>query len=259
MSTAKSTKINRLVKHWPRGTVGTAVHLKSWGYSYDLLKKYKESGWINSFGRGAYILSGDKVEWPGALFALQSQLGLNIYAGGKTALELKGYAHYLSEQKNRLYLYGDRAQRLPAWFNDKSLELEVVMIRTNLFPAGSEEGYTEIKEREFSVKISAPERAILELLYLVPNKAGFSEVQLIMENLVSLRPTVVQALLQNCRSIKVKRLFMYLADKHSHQWVSEIDTSKVNLGKGKRLIVPNGKLDHKYQITVPVDRFESQI
>lgn len=259
MSTVKTSKINRLVKQWPRGTVGTAAHLKSWGYSYDLLKKYKESGWINSFGRGAYILSGDGVEWPGALFALQSQLGLNIHAGGKTALELKGYAHYLAEQKNRLYLYGDRAQRLPAWFNDKSFELEVLMIRTNLFPAGSEEGYTELKEREFSVKISAPERAIMELLYLVPNRAGFSEAQLIMENLVSLRPTVVQALLQSCRSIKVKRLFMYFADKHGHQWLSEIDTSKVNLGKGKRLIVPNGKLDHKYQITVPVERFESQI
>ena len=83
MSTVKPSKINKLVKQWPRGTVGTAAHLKSWGYSYDLLKKYKESGWIDSFGRGAYILSGDKVEWLGALFALQSQLGLNIHAGGK--------------------------------------------------------------------------------------------------------------------------------------------------------------------------------
>ncbi len=258
MSTVKTTKINQLVKQWPRGTVATAAHLKHRGYSYDLLKKYKESGWIDSLGRGAYALSGDKVEWPGALFALQSQLGMNIHAGGKTALELKGYAHYLSEQNKRLYLYGDRTQRLPAWFNEKSLGLEVVMIHTNLFPAGSEEGYTELKEREFSVRISAPERAILELLYLVPNKVGFSETQLIMENLVSLRPTVVQTLLQSCRSIKVKRLFMYFADKHGHQWLSEIDTSKVNLGAGKRLIVHNGKLDNKYQITVPVERFESE-
>jgi len=54
MSAVKTTKINRLVMEWPRGAVGTAAHLKSWGYSYDLLKKYKESGWINSFGRGAY-------------------------------------------------------------------------------------------------------------------------------------------------------------------------------------------------------------
>jgi hypothetical protein len=198
------------------------------------------------------------VEWPGALFALQSQLGLNIHAGGKTALEVEGYAHYIPQHKNRLYLYGDRAQRLPAWFNEKSLELEVVMIRTNLFPADYKEGYSELKEREFSVRISSPERAILELLYLVPNKAGFFEAQLIMENLTNLRPTVVQALLQNCRSIKVKRLFMYFSNKHGHQWLSEIDTSNVNLGKGKRLIVANGKLDHNYQITVPVERFENQ-
>ncbi|NIS60312.1 MAG: hypothetical protein GTO13_06335, partial [Proteobacteria bacterium] len=72
--------------------------------------------WIQSFGRGAYTLFGDKVEWPGALYALQTQLGLNIHAGGKTALELKGYAHYLPPQQGRIFLYGSQGQTLPAWF-----------------------------------------------------------------------------------------------------------------------------------------------
>ena len=34
-----------------------------------------------------------------------------------------------------------------------------------------------------------------------------------MENFVSLRSEIVQRLLVTCRSIKVKRLFMYMAEK----------------------------------------------
>ena len=91
----------------------------------------------------------------------------------------------------------------------------------------------------------------MEMLHLVPGKVGLEEASLIMENLVSLRPAVVQRLLEICRSVKVKRFFMYMAEKHEHQWVSQLDLSKVDFGKGKRMIVADGKLDKKYQITVP--------
>ena len=112
MSPEAKTKINRLISQWPRGTVGVASYLNASGFSYDLLTRYKKSGWIQSFGRGAYILFGDKVEWPGALYALQVQLGLSVHAGGKTSLEMKGYAHYLSSGQRRVFLYGPPGQVL---------------------------------------------------------------------------------------------------------------------------------------------------
>ena len=83
--------------------------------------RYKKSGWIQSFGRGAYILYGDKVEWPGALYALQTQLGLYVHPGGKTALELKGYAHYLPSGKRKVFLYGTQGRVLPSWFKGEGL------------------------------------------------------------------------------------------------------------------------------------------
>ncbi len=92
------------------------------------------------------------------------------------------------------------------------------------------------------------------MLHLVPKEVGFDEAQLIMENLVTLRPDVVQRLLTACRSVKVKRLFLYMAERHEHAWFSKLELSKVNLGKGKRMIVPNGRFNAKYQITVPMDR-----
>jgi hypothetical protein len=111
------TKINQLVRQWPKGTVAVASFLVRSGFSRQLLSKYTKGGWIQPFGRGAYVLLGDqKVGWPGALFALQTQMGLKVYAGGKTALELKGYAHFLSSGENHVFLYGRPGLALHSWF-----------------------------------------------------------------------------------------------------------------------------------------------
>jgi len=256
MSQEITPKINRLISQWPRGTVSAASYLNRLGFGHDLLVRYKKSGWIQSFGRGAYILYGDKVEWPGALYALQTQLGLNAHPGGKTALELKGYGHYLPTGRGRLFLYGKQGQALPNWFKGERLGVDIVMTRTNLFPEESQEGLSEFKERDFSIRISSPERAAMEMLHLVPGKISFEEALLILENLVSLRPDMVQRLLVMCRSIKVKRLFMYMAEKQGHSWASQLEPLKIDFGKGKRMIVPNGKYDRKYSITVPKEHYE---
>ncbi len=98
----------------------------------------------------------------------------------------------------------------------------------------------------------------MEMLYFVPDRVTFEEAVLIMENLVTLRPQLVQSLLENCNFIKVKRLFMYMAELHGHPWADQIDKSEIDFGKGKRLIVKNGMLDKKYMITVPVKHREEK-
>lgn len=251
MRNETKSKINRLIRQWPRGTPAAASYLNSEGFSHDLLTKYKKSGWVQSFGRGAYILYGDHVEWPGALYTLQAQLGLNVHPGGKTALELKGFAHYLPTGKRKIFLYGKQGQVLPNWFKGERLGVDIIMTRTNLFPKDSQEDLSEFKERDFSIRISSAERAAMEMLHLVPGKIGFDEAFLIMENLATLRSEIVQRLLVICRSVKVRRLFMFMAEKHGHPWVSDLDVSKLELGKGKRMIVPKGRFDRKYRITVP--------
>jgi hypothetical protein len=254
MVTESKTKINRLINQWTAGTSGTTSYLVDSGFSRDLLVKYKNSGWLEPFGRGAYIRSGDKVDWPGALYTLQNQLSLPVHVGGKTALQLKGYAHYLPAKQNKVFLYGPRGMILPVWFKGDRFDVNFVVTRTNLFPMDSREGFTDFKERDFSVRMAAPERAAMEMLHLVPKEIGFDEAQLIMENLVTLRPDVVQGLLAACRSVKVKRLFLYMAERQEHPWLSKLDLSKIDLGKGKRMIIPNGRFDAKYQITVPATR-----
>jgi len=110
----------------------------------------------------------------------------------------------------------------------------------------------------WSVRLSAPERAMMELLYLVPGRESFSEASLLMEGLTTLRPQLVQSLLEQCRSVKVKRLFMFLAERHNHPWMKRLDLSKVDFGRGKRMIVKGGCFDAKYRITVPASDFDQE-
>jgi len=99
--------------------------------------------------------------------------------------------------------------------------------------------------------ISSPELAAMEMLYLIPNEQSFDEALKITEGLTTLRPQLVQSLLEECNSVKVKRLFLFMAEKSQHTWFKELNLTKLNLGSGKRMIIQNGVLDKKYHITVP--------
>jgi hypothetical protein len=106
-------------------------------------------------------------------------------------------------------------------------------------------------EWEWGLVLSAPERAILEALDELPGRESFEQADKLMEGLSNMRPQQLQKLLTRCRSIKVKRLFFFFADRHQHAWLKRIDRAAVDLGKGKRMLVKGGKLDRAYQITVP--------
>jgi hypothetical protein len=100
-------------------------------------------------------------------------------------------------------------------------------------------------------QISSPERAILECLYLTPNRFDIIECYQILEGLVNLRPKIMQELLEECSSIKVKRLFLFMASKAKHQWLEFIDQTKIALGIGDRVIIREGVYISKYKISVP--------
>ncbi len=98
-----------------------------------------------------------------------------------------------------------------------------------------------------------PERAILELCDETPGSALVHEVNALMQGLATLRPQLVSALLEHCGSVKAKRLFLALADRHRHAWLANVNLQKFDLGSGKRVLVPAGRLNVRYQITLPAD------
>lgn len=251
MITHNRSKINKLISQWPKGTVSTVSYLQSQSYSRKLLNSYKNSRWLVSLRHGAYALFNDRVEWAGGLYSLQTQLGLEVHAGGKTALQMKGYAHYVSDKLKTVYLFGKANTKLPTWFKKHNWGVEIVYTMTSLFPEGYFEGLSDYRERDFFIKISAPERAALEMLYDVPGRVTFDEASLIFESLGSLRPELIQDLLLHCNSFKAKRLFMFMAEKNAYAWIEKIDPTKIDFGRGNRKVVAHGILDKKYKITVP--------
>jgi len=94
---------------------------------------------------------------------------------------------------------------------------------------------------------------VLELLNELPVRETFHQVDKLFEGLTNLSPRRLMALLVDCRSVKVKRLFFFLAARHSHAWFKRIDRAKVDLGTGKRMLAKGGRLDPATQITVPED------
>lgn len=192
---------------------------------------------------------GDPVDYLGGVYALQTQLGLTVHPAGKTALSMQGKSHYLELSAKKAQLFGGVDDALPLWFKKHDWGLSLDCKLSSFLPP--ELGLVEYAHKSFKVKISSPARAVMECLYLAPKAQPILEVFELMEGLNNLRPAVVQALLEGCNSVKVKRLFLYLADKAGHDWMAYLKLDKVDLGSGKRAIVSDGVYVSKYQITVP--------
>lgn len=100
--------------------------------------------------------------------------------------------------------------------------------------------------RGYNLNISAPERAILECLYLIPKAFDLLEYYQLLEGLLTLRPQLMQQLLETCYSVRVKRLFLYMADKAKLSVLSYLDKEKIQLGMGDRSILSKGVYNAQY-------------
>lgn len=275
----KASKLNRLQRDLPEGLVADAAWLERRGYSSALRSKYASHGWLEQVARGVYrrptpLLSSphkkdEPLRWQHIVISLQTVLQRPFIVGGRTALELQGFAHYLGTGELReVHLYGN--ERPPAWIGKLKLETKFVFHNAKkLFKIaqpgpvgpGIERSGTQrvgggfIRQPwgqwEWPLILSAPERAILELLDEVPQKETFHQADMLMEGLRTLSPKRLQRLLVECRSVKVKRLFLWFAERHNHVWLKQLSPDAIDLGTGKRMLQRGGKLDTKYAITVP--------
>lgn len=249
MSVDKSQKIQKVLQAWPTGAVAVSAWFSALGVSPQLLNKYASSQWVTALGKGAYAKTGEAVGWQGGLYALQAQAGLPIHAGAMTALSMQGFAHYVRMGAEQVFLFALPKTPYPAWFKNHDWGTGVQLVRTSILPDGL--GLTEHEEKTFSIRISAPERAILECLHLAPDTVDIVECAQVMDGLTTLRPKLLQPLLEQCSSIKAKRLFLYLASRAGHDWVKRLDTAKLELGSGDRTITKGGVYVAQFGITVP--------
>jgi Transcriptional regulator, AbiEi antitoxin, Type IV TA system/Transcriptional regulator, AbiEi antitoxin N-terminal domain len=274
-----SNKLNSLTHQLPEGLLVDAAWLEQQGYSRALRHQYVGANWLEQPARGVFRRPRGELTWEQVIISLQRILKFPVSIGGRSALELAGYAHYLSQTPTQIHLYTDK--KLPVWLFKLSLPQEFVSHnRPRLLPTEDSQSNLslknplEVKELEVNegaatyktdllqglmplgngdmpLIISTPERAYLELLDELPQYESFHMADMIMEGLTNLSPRRMQSLLEVATSIKVKRLFFLFAERHNHAWLKHLDIKKIDLGTGKRMLVKGGKLHTKYQITLP--------
>jgi hypothetical protein len=142
-----------------------------------------------------------------------------------------------------------RNEWLPKWFEKQDFGVDILKVSSENF--ADNVGITTIKQNGFEILLSSPERAFLECLNLAPKYYNLIDLYYIMEQLTTLRPELLQILLEQNVTVKVKRLFLYMAERAKHTWFEMLDVSKISLGSGKREIVKNGVYNSKYQIVIP--------
>lgn len=251
MDVSRSEKLRPLLDAWQPHSVATTAYLKTRGITPQDLQNYTASRWLTSLGRGAFKRPMETVTWQGALYSLQTQLRLPVHVGALTALEISGNSHYVRFTGAKAFLFSPLHVALPLWFRTHWGD-DVRHVQTKLLPP--ELGMTEQNAPEgFALKTSSVERAALELLHLAPKEFDLVEAGMLVESMTSIRPKLMQDLLEQCTSIKVRRLFLYLAERANLPVRRHLEADRIDLGTGDRSLVPNGRYVAKYKLLLPAE------
>ena len=269
-------KVNKLQNILPEMLLADTIWLTQQGYSGVQASKYTAAGWLHRPARGVYMRPGGRLCWQGVVVSLQTLIGAPFVVGGLAALEMQGYAHFIyPKMPGRIYLHG--CGRPPGWVRRLSLDRQFIFRGVSrLFPAGkycapaqrciwlaqsrrfspsprpaAAVRQTTWSEKDFALQISAPERAMLELLDEVPANS-VADADTLVAGMRNLNWQLLQELLKDCTSVKVKRLALCLLNRHHPRLLDHIDPQGIDLGSGNRVLVKNGFLDKKYRITLPL-------
>ena len=248
MITQNGINIKQILSQIPLNTVVTANRLAELGVSHSLMRYYEKSGWLTRIATGAYTKLDDKADMNGGLYALQNDCNLPVHISANSALkEFYGKIHFIKSDE-RLNLFAPSGTKLPVWFK-KCFGERYILYLTDFLP--HDEGLLPYSMNGFDVKVPTLERALLELLYLVPKAVTVQEAYSVIETVTTIKTFAMQKLLEECTSVKVKRLLFCLAENAGLQWLDAIDVQKIELGSGIRTIGDNGRLYKKYNLVIP--------
>lgn len=274
MSQQRRERLKPLLNEVPPGFLVDAAWLVGRGIDRKSILNYERRGWLEKVARGLYRrpfgsseTSSAQQGWKIAVLSMQSLMNYDVHIGGKTALSTHGLVHYVSLGGNELvYLYGKPPvwlKRLPdagryatrtcSLFGENTIGVENVALSLGDADVGA-----AISPWQWPLTVSSPERAILELLNELPDHESFHIADTVFEGLSAVRPAKMQAVLEACNSIKVKRLFFVFADRHNHAWRKYLVQDSINLGSGPRALVEGGKFHPDYDISVPTEYLPKQ-
>ncbi len=240
----------------PISMVATKQWLLDQGLSLHFVDNAVRSRTLIPLAAGVYTLYDQSVRWQGIVASLQRMSDKSVHVGGLTALNLAGFTHFLSmSAEESIELYSESP--LPGWLHRIPINVQFERCSTlRLWPESVMKNSRYLRAFDWQdglhpVLYSCPEKALLEVLTRVPSAVSFEHADALMQGLSTLSPRKIDSLLEACLSIKTKRLFLWLAERQNHPWFKHLEPEKYDLGAGKRVIAKEGRLNRKWQITVP--------
>ncbi len=230
MATIHRAKLNTLYTRLTPGVPLTSADLAALGISADLAVHYVRTDWLTRLARGVYCKPNDTLALHPSLLLLQRKFD-GLHVGGKTALDWYGVRHYVS-QRPVLHLYGWTAAHLPAWFTER---FPAEYQRKRLFDEQPNAllHVGPFEKRSDSPQVSAPERALLEVLSEVGVRQPLQEARELAESSYNLRADVMRDLLQRCTSVKTVRLCLQLGRGKSLPCAAKLDPAKLPTGSNR--------------------------
>jgi hypothetical protein len=233
MGSSPSLLFRQALASLPRGAPLSTQLLQERGLSAKQVVRLAEGGWLRRLGRGVYLLPGDELNRDAALAWLGTQVP-GLHVAGKTALGWRGVRHNLSF-KERLVLWGDVPTTLPDWFTEVfPAAYQATHLFDDTLPAAV--GLAPLPGGRADLLVSAPERAVLELLSDVGKSQGLEEARHLVEGARSLRMDIMDTLLGHLKRIKVARLAHAFADDLGLSWGELARRHSERLGGGRRWV-----------------------
>jgi len=246
MSTTRAEKLKQLMRLNKEIPI-TTPKLSRLGISSFLARKYKENGWIESIGVGAFKFPDAEITIEGTLHALQIDNSVNLHVGAKTALEMSGIRQFYRE-KEKIYMFADKKNIFPLWVKKYRWNRNIEFIHSSKW--NSKEFLYNPHTKEFEFYIATRELAIIQQIELINRRENFEETAQLYEMLDSLNPDLVNKVLPKA-SVKAKRIFSFFADYFNHSWKKELDPQVIDSGHSIITIEKGGKYLKKYNIVVP--------
>ncbi len=247
----------KLSSHLSLGMITSRSMLLKQGFTSHSIDNHLKSGALEKIVKGIYMRQESRLSWQGVVSPLPNMINAPVTVGGLTALELQGFAQYLSlSTKRKVHLYSPSP--CPAWLKSVFNQIDDAELHWHRTARLWVNGWPEnpmineqIWQEYMMISVSASEQAVFEILALLPNEISFEHAEQLIQGLTQLSPKKLVLLLNSCHSVKVKRLFFWLADRFDYPWCRRLDVNDYDLGSGKRVIAKAGKLDRRYGITVP--------
>lgn len=247
MSVSTHSKLNQLLCDSVPGGLLFSKGLRRQGYSAQLLKRYRDSGWFESLTRGVMYRRRDRLSALAAVYCYNHQTQSHARIAAHSALELQGFSHYVPMGKPRL-MVAFESENFENWILSDRFDMTIVPFSTSVFKNPLTHG---VDVGAYRYEVSTPEQAFLECLHLVPSHYSYMDLYYIMEQLTSLDPERVQTALGRTASQRIKRMFLYMAEKAGHYWFDMLDQSVLGLTDSKLQLAAAGTYISRYRITVP--------